>query len=131
MRCVARSEVAGLFGSTGSAGTVSGGQRERTLQETNGSRHVLLGSEEDADPPGIRKVVVRLGFAGSDEFITHRFREGNIEQPIAVNVPEFAPAETKLETSIAVRLDLHVSPLAGCIDQTFLCPWNGHRFLLF
>jgi quinol monooxygenase YgiN len=71
-----------------------------------------------------------LSLTRCDEFIAHRFREGNIQQPVAVDVPEFSPAQPEFQSAIAVRFGLDASPLAGSLTDATLCPWNGHGFLL-
>jgi hypothetical protein len=108
-------------------------QRERAFEQADGSRHVLLGAQEYTHPAGIRKYVMRLGVAGGHQLVAHGFREGDVEQAVAVYMSEFPPAEAKFQGAVTVRLDLDLSPLAGRFPDSPLCPWNGHgsRYFTF
>ena len=101
-------------------------QGEGTFEEPDGPRDVLLGSQEKAHPARVWKNMVRVSFAGGDESVADRFWEGDIQQAIAVDVPEFAPAESELQAAVTVWFDFHARPLFGCFDDALLCPWNGH-----
>lgn len=50
------------------------------------------------------------GAPGGDELVAHAAREGQVCEPVAVEVPELAPAETELDPAEAVRLDGDARP---------------------
>jgi len=105
-------------------------QGERAFQQANGPWHVLLRAQEYADPSRIRKHMMWLGVAAGHQFVSHGFREGNVQQPVTVDVPELPPAQTELQAAVTVWLDLDVGPVAGRLDDASLCSWNRHGFLL-
>jgi hypothetical protein len=71
-----------------------------------------------------------LSVSASDQFVAHLLWERDVQQPVAVDVPEFPAAQTKLQRAEAVRLDFDPGPLAGRFDDAPLCPSNRHGFLL-
>ena len=73
---------------------------------------------------------MRLGVAAGHQFVAHGFREGDVQQPVAVDVTKLAPAEAKFQAAVTVWLDLDAGPLAGRFDDATLCPSNRHGFLL-
>lgn len=74
--------------------------------------------------------MVWLGLAGGYQFVAHRFREGNVQQAVAMDMSQFAAAEAEFQAAVTVRLDFDFGPLAGRFNDAALCPWNGHGFLL-
>jgi hypothetical protein len=73
---------------------------------------------------------MRLGISRRHQFVAHSFREGDVEQVVAVYVSEFPPAEAKFQPAVTVRLDLDRSPSGGSFADAPLCVWNRHDFLL-
>src|SRR5690242_16307725 len=79
------------------------GQLEGTFQQYNRSLYVLIFSQEDAHPPRIGQDVMCLGLPSRNDFIAHGLREGNVHERVSVNVAQFAFAEAKLQSAVAMR----------------------------
>jgi hypothetical protein len=55
---------------------------------------------------------MRPGPAGRDQLIADATRERKVSDPVAMQMPELAPAEAKLDSAKPMRPDLHVRPRA-------------------
>jgi hypothetical protein len=74
-------------------------------------------AKRDGHPARIRQDVVRAGPTVCDELVANPAREGKVSDPVAVDVPELAPTETKLDPSEPVPLERHALPRSDhCSD---------------
>ena len=53
---------------------------------------------------------MRLGATGSDDFIPHFFRKGNIHESVAVDVAQLTFAQTIFRAAKAMRMCGHARP---------------------
>lgn len=92
-------------------------EQERTLQEPDRAIYIFLRTQIEANPTGTRKDVMGLGFARGDDFVTHALGKRNVHEAIAVDVADFASAETKFDPTEPMRRHLDAVPAArGCAD---------------
>jgi hypothetical protein len=80
------------------------GESEGEAQKFNSRIQVGGLAEINADPAAVGKDVMGFGAAGCDELVADVFRKGNVHETIAVDVADFASAETILCAAEAVGL---------------------------
>jgi hypothetical protein len=99
-------------------GAVGLGELERAFEQANRAIDVVFLTQKQTNPTGIGQDVMRFGFARGDDFVTHTFGKRNIDKRVAVDVADFAPAETELDAAEAVWRHFDAWPLAyGCADS--------------
>jgi len=91
---------------------------ERALEQANRATDIVFLAQEQANPTGIGQDVVRLGFARGDDFVTHALGKRDVNEAVAVDVPDLAPSETELDAAETVRRQFDARPLTyGCADS--------------
>lgn len=95
----------GLPRATSSAGAFIG-----EAEQLDHSVHILRRAKGDRHPARIRQDMVRPGPTVGDQLVPNPAREGKVRDPVAVDVPELAPADTKLGPPEPVRFDRDALP---------------------
>jgi hypothetical protein len=101
-------------------------QGERTPKQAYRSFHVFFGTKKYADPAGFGKDVVRFGFFSGDDLVPNGLREWNIDQMIAVDVPQFSPSQPELHATEAMGCHRDPFPPGHEISDTLLCATDWH-----
>src|SRR5690349_14967788 len=81
-------------------------------EESDRLLHIRLLPQEEAHPARLRQNVVRLCASCRNDLIAHFFREREIHQVVAVDVPDLTFANAILHAAKAMRLHRHTWP--GC-----------------
>ena len=92
-------------------------QLKRLSKQGDRSLNVGWFPQAKADPATLRQDVMRLGLTGRNHLIPHFCREGNIDQMITMDMPDFSAAQTILSPAEAMWLGGHPLPTEdGCRD---------------
>jgi hypothetical protein len=70
--------------------------------------------------------VVGFRFARCHDFVADAFGKRDVNEAVAMDVPEFAPFEPKFQTSIAMRLDTNAFPSTDGFADSALRSMDWH-----
>ena len=79
-------------------------------EQLDHTSRVVGSGHPDADPSRVGQDVMRLRAAGCDELVVQFARQGNIGQPVAVDVAHLFAPEAIFDAAESVRQRLHPRP---------------------
>ena len=94
---------------------------EGTAQQAYGPFYVVVRAKKYANPAGFGEDVVRLGLSGRDNLVPDGLRKRNIDQAVAMNMPQFPLSQSELHPTEAMRSYGDLVPAAYLVKNTALC----------
>jgi hypothetical protein len=85
------------------------------VEKLDDATYILDAANPAAHPSTVRQDVMPLGFSRRNQLVTYLYREWQVGQTIAVQVPKLSSGHTELDAAEPMRLNRYTRPVGNCL----------------